>query len=166
MVVGGIANIVWGIERATFDIDITIWIEQRYEGIIIEELIKTFRVNINNPRKFVDELRVLPLRMEDDLPIDIIFGSLPFEKRAIERASEVEHLGIDFKVITPEDLIITKIISERLKDREDVSGIIIRQGNKLDRKYLDKHIYELSEFLNRDDIWQFYEDCWKRLDDE
>lgn len=41
---------------------------------------------VEYPQDFVKETRLLPLRDRNSIPIDLIFGSLPYEERAIRRA--------------------------------------------------------------------------------
>jgi len=134
MVVGGIANLVWGVERTTFDIDITVWVKGE-ERITIDSIIEEYDALVEDPYKFVADLRVLPIKAEQDIRVDIIFGALPFEKKAIERAVGIEYGGAVVKIMTAEDLVIAKVISERPKDRDDAKGIIQRQGARLVKSF-------------------------------
>jgi predicted nucleotidyltransferase len=163
MIVGGIANAVWGIARNTFDIDIIIDVEDDDLEKTIKKLTANFITSIENPVGFAKTFRVLPIRTTQGFLLDIIFAALEFEKAAIERAREQNLGGIKAIICSPEDLVILKIISNRRKDQEDVAGIIKIRGDSLDRKYLDKKIRELALWLDRSDIVDFYEQCWNRL---
>ncbi|MBD3285773.1 hypothetical protein GF359_04880, partial [candidate division WOR-3 bacterium] len=144
---------VWGEPRSTLDIDITIQARKDDTKKLIEHLKKLCYPRVTDPGEFVRETSVLPMVTEDEVRIDIIFAGLPFELEAIRRAVDREIRGIPVRFITPEDLIVHKIISERQKDWKDVRGIVTRQKGKLDIKYLDKHIKELADMLERPEMW-------------
>ena len=160
MVIGGLASAVWGNPRATLDIDVTIWVVDEHIQRNISILEKKFACMVEDPISFVSETRVLPVKTIENLRIDIIFGKLPFEKKAIDRAVEVEVGDTSVMFCTAEDLILFKIISERPKDKEDVRNILRFQNKKLDFEYLEPRITELSDLLDRPDILQHW-DQWK-----
>jgi hypothetical protein len=87
MLVGGQANAIWGEPRATLDVDVTIWAEDRPDAV--DALSSRFRVLVNDPAAFVRDTRVLPLESDDGVRIDVIFGMLPFEQEAIRRARSI-----------------------------------------------------------------------------
>ncbi|MBI3666584.1 MAG: hypothetical protein HY236_10245 [Acidobacteria bacterium] len=60
-------------------------------------------------------------------------------------------------VAAVEDLILMKLISERLKDLDDARRLLHRHRGGLDRAYLQPRLAELSEALARPDILQIYE---------
>ncbi len=160
MIIGGIANAVWGEPRATLDIDVTIWVPVSQVPRIVSLLGNLCSPLISDPADFVKKTSVLPMQARGGVRIDLIFGSLPFEKEAIERAVDVEIHGTPVRFARPEDLIITKIVSERQRDADDVRAILSRQGSRLDFDYLDPRIKELSRLLERPEIWRFWQK-WK-----
>jgi len=99
------------------------------------------------------------METERGFRVDVIFGSLPFERAAIRRARLMSVAGQRVRICTAEDLIITKIVSDRPRDREDVAGIIRTQGVGLDRGYLDPLIEGLAAELGRPDLLDFYRRC-------
>jgi hypothetical protein len=159
MLVGGQANAVWGVARATLDIDVTIWAADRPDAV--SALGAHFRVLVNDPAAFVRETRVLPLESAQGVRIDVIFGLLPFEEEAVRRARRVRIGEADVRVCTPEDLILMKIVSERPRDLDDAHGVASRRLQELDLAYLEPRIHELAALLERPGIerqWQ----AWKR----
>ncbi|MBI3324480.1 MAG: nucleotidyltransferase, partial [Candidatus Omnitrophica bacterium] len=140
MVIGGLANIVWGIPRTTLDVDLTIWIAEDQMEPLITLLVQAFPARTGDPVAFAKETRVLPLVTRDGVQIDVIIGQLPFEQEAIQRAALQPIQGTAVRVCQPEDLVIYKLVSERLRDLEDVRGIIQQQAAKLDRRYLDPKV--------------------------
>jgi hypothetical protein len=156
MVIGGLANAVWGEARATVDIDVTVWVVEDDIPNVISLLEESFRPVIEDPVTFVRETGVLPLETEDGVRIDLIFGKLPYEKEAIERAVLIKIAGQAVSFCTPEDLILHKIISERDRDLQDARGVSLRQMMNLDFDYLEPRILELSNVLERPEIWKLW----------
>ena len=66
------------------------------------------------------------------------------------------------RVCTAEDLVLHKVISDRGRDRDDVGGVVARQGASLDRSYLDPKVREMAAGLERPDILEFYRSCLKQ----
>lgn len=166
MVIGGVANLFWGTPRATIDIDVTIWADKPDFEATIKEITAEFRALPKNPVAFVKQTRVLPVKTSEGIRADFIFGQLPYEKEAIDRARVHTIGGISVRICSPEDLIIHKIISQRPRDREDVKGIISITGHELDRRFLDSFIQGLASDLERPDILSFYESCWSQPSEE
>ena len=152
MIIGGLANAVWGEPRATLDIDVTIAADTSEAHRIVAMFGTDFKSLVPDPEAFVKETRVLPLESRSGVRVDLIFGLLPFEREALERATLVHVAGEDVHFCTPEDLILLKIISRRAQDQTDVQGILQRRYSELDFAYLEPRIEELSELLSRPQI--------------
>jgi hypothetical protein len=157
MVIGGFANLAWGVPRTTQDVDITVHVAEEDLSDFVRDIGKGFSILPTDPDGFVKETRVLPLQTSNGIRIDLIFAGLPYEETALGRARQVEVQGTGVRICSPEDLIIHKIISERPRDREDVEGIFRQQGSNLDFVYLDRIVNELGEALSRSDIAEFYQ---------
>jgi predicted nucleotidyltransferase len=165
MVIGGLANAVWGEPRATLDIDVTIAAETSDTLRVVTALENEFRVLASDPASFVIETRVLPLESRSGVRVDLIFGLLPFEREAVARARTVQVAGGEIRFCTPEDLILLKIISRRERDLADVQGILQRRFRELDLDYLEPRIEELSTLLSRPEIWKNWSE-WKSESEE
>jgi len=152
MIIGGLANAIWGHPRATLDIDVTVWVLDDQIRKLLTILEKKYVFMVAQPIEFISKTRVLPIKNNENLRIDIIFGALPFEKDALDRAVEVEIGDSSINFCTAEDLILFKIISERSKDLEDVRSILRFQKENLDYTYLEPRIMELSGLLDRPGI--------------
>lgn len=160
MVIGGIANLVWGEPRSTLDVDLSVLVEEADWPRIIGDLRRAFHVLPKDPLPFLRETHVLPVKTDAGVRIDLLWAQLPYEHKAIARATVEEIAGQRVRVCRPEDLIIHKIISERVKDREDVRAIIRRQGSRLDRHYLTKHIRTLAAALDQPELLTFLKACF------
>ena len=162
MVIGGLANIVWGEPRATLDIDITVWVDDAQIQPLVDRIRSQLHVLVDSPAAFIAETRVLPAETSSGVRVDLLFGMLPFE-RAIDRARDVLLAGKRVRVCTPEDLILMKIVSDRERDVADARAIVQRRLRELDRNYLEPRISELSSLLDRPDILARWEE-WTRRD--
>lgn len=144
MVIGGIANLVWGEVRTTTDVDFTVDIE----GIGIEAFLEVARrcgrPLADDPHELAETGRLVPVRTPDRVRIDFVLATLPFELEAIRRARSVSVGNVEVKVIAPEDLVIEKSVATRARDHDDIVGILKRQGDKLDLDRLDSTIEGLA----------------------
>lgn len=152
MIVGGIANAVWGEPRATIDVDVTVAVENPDLAAAIAGLARSFSAAIPDPDAFVRRTRVLPLDTADGIRIDVIFALLSFERDAVQRATSVTFGDRTVRVVTPEDLLLMKIISDRPRDLADAEALVRRRADTLDRAYLEPRIAEFGESLERPEI--------------
>ncbi len=160
MVIGGLANVVWGEPRATLDVDVTVWVDEADLAGAVTDLVAAFRPLVEDPLEFLRETRVLPLESETGVRLDVVFGLLPFERDAIARAVPIVVAGWPVRFCTAEDLILMKIISIRARDLADAEEVTIRRFNLLDLGYLEPRIWELDDLLGRGEIARRWE-SWK-----
>lgn len=146
MIIGGQAVLLYGTPRLTRDIDITL-------GISIDKLslagkaIRDSGLKIipENIEDFVEKTFVLPAKDEKTgLRVDFIFSYTPYERHAIERASDVTISEVKVKFATVEDIVIHKIFSGRAQDIEDVRAILIKNPD-CDISYVKKWLKEFDK---------------------
>jgi hypothetical protein len=75
-----------------------------------------------------------------------------FEIEAIRRAWRIDIAGKPVNVVTPEDLVLMKILSERPRDVADAEAIVRRRRQELDRDYLEPRIKEFADALEKPEI--------------
>ncbi len=155
MVIGGLANALWGVPRATLDIDLTLWVEGPAIPSVIRSLCSRFTCLSENPEDFVRQTRVLPVKVEG-VKADLIFGLLPYEREAIGRAVIRQVAGEPVPFCTAEDLILHKIVSKRARDRDDVREVLQVQRGKLDLAYLEPLVRDLASLLDLPSLWDDY----------
>jgi hypothetical protein len=131
---------------------VTVAVDEDDLPTTVPAIARHFRVPVSDPLAFVQQTRVLPLDTDDGVRIDVIFALLPFELDAIRRAKEVTIADRTVHVVTPEDLILMKIISERPRDVADAEAIVRRRIGDLDLAYLEPRIRELATALESDAI--------------
>jgi hypothetical protein len=120
LVIGGIASILYGVPRATFDLDILIdatpentksLLDALLEaGLYTAELVSVEEVLENEITIFKDFLRI---------DVQTFSPGLKFEE-AWSRCNTMEYQGQEFNVLSKEDLIASKRASGRDVDLEDV----------------------------------------------
>ena len=76
---------------------------------------------------------------------DLIVAQNALEIAGIRRASSRGIGNSQIKLIACEDLILHKIASDRPRDREDLLGILRRQGKNIDRAYIRDWLRRLSK---------------------
>jgi len=160
MIIGGMANAVWGEPRSTIDIDATIWLDEKDAEHVVTLMSGTFQPLVRDYLKFIHDTNVLPLKSREGVRIDLIFGRLPYEQEAIQRSVEMDINGVPVHFCAPEDLILHKIISDREKDINDARGVAVRRMKSMDLIYLESRIQELSNAMEKPEIWQLWQK-WK-----
>lgn len=161
MVIGGLANIVWGEPRATLDIDVTVWVPDGQLESFVDRVGQSYRVLVDAPLPFIQTARVLPIETTTGVRIDLVLGLLPFEREAIDRARDLMVAGTQVRFCTPEDLVLMKIISDRDRDLADARALVLRLLPALDLHYLEPRIIELARLLKRPAIEERWSE-WTR----
>lgn len=154
-IIGGLAVQHWGEPRFTRDVDITLLTGFGGEEIFIDPLLGAFDARVESARQFALHHRVLLLRSNGGIGIDIALGAVPFEEEAVGRAGKIElEPGALIRLCTAEDLIVMKAFASRSMDWNDVRGILIRQGvSRLDWPYIERQLKPLCEAKEAPEIW-------------
>ena len=156
-VMGGLAARAHGLPRATYDVDLTISIDRdRLPELYrqVEEL--GFTVPEQFSAGWVDEVSGMPLVKfrwyvnERGIDIDCFLCESRFQESLLERRRSESIDGWNCDVVTPEDLILLKLISRRPRDLSDIGDVLFIQG-KLDEAYMREWARQLdvSELLEQ-----------------
>jgi hypothetical protein len=137
VLMGGYAVVVWGVPRATYDVDVLIdadddtlgrcWLQLEASGFGIDEAYK---------KGWRDRVRDMPLvkartfRAGRSIHSDLFPVTTPLQRSAFTRARaiEVPQAGLTIRVVTAADLILFKLMADRPKDRADVQNVLVVQG--------------------------------------
>jgi predicted nucleotidyltransferase len=156
MVIGGLANTVWGRPRYTHDADLKVLLDELSIVQFGELVGRHLALRRADAVALAQRVYVLLVQVTDDLPADLAIGFLPYEVQAVDRAVQVKVEGVELPVCTAEDLIIHKAISERERDWLDIEGVLLRQGDKLDQHYIETWLEEFAAGLDRPQILSRY----------
>lgn len=152
-VIGGVALQRWGEPRFTADADLSVLVEPGNERKVAERLLQKLESRIEDALEFALRNRVLLVRSDRGVGIDIVLAGLPFEARVIERASDwVVGEGRSLRTCSAEDLLVMKAFAARDKDWADVTSILERQGARLDLRLVREELRPLVEAKEEPDI--------------
>ncbi len=151
--IGGLALQQWGEPRETADVDLTLLTGFGGEDPFIVALLQLFQPRIPDAGQFALDHRVLLLRSQSGVGLDIAFGGLPFEESVIARSVMVQFPDAQrLRICTAEDLIVFKSFAARAKDWMDVEGILVRQTGKLDWSYIIAQLAPLADLKGAPEI--------------
>ncbi|MFP5380137.1 MAG: hypothetical protein ACLGHP_10405, partial [Vicinamibacteria bacterium] len=86
--IGGLAVLRWGEPRETVDVDLTLLTGFLDEEAFVSRLLGRYDARIPDAAAFAAANRVLLLKSEAGVGLDIALGGLPFEARVVERATD------------------------------------------------------------------------------
>ena len=139
VIIGGLAVSLYGEPRATFDIDVNVLLaEENLDNFLKISKRYGFYPIPTQIRSFIKKTAVIPMefrRLGINSNCDIIIAKNPIELASIKRGRIKNIWSLKIRFVTPEDLIIHKLTSNRPKDLEDARSILMRQ-DKLDIKYI------------------------------
>jgi hypothetical protein len=161
--IGGVALQRWAEPRMTLDVDVTVMTEFGSELPIVQQLLHFFPPRVADAEDFALESRVLLLKTESGVGIDISLGAVPFEARMIERSS-IWTLDEDraLRTCSTADLVIQKAFAGRDQDWLDVQRVIDRQtAEALDTELI---LRELKPLVELKDDQQAYDRVRRLLD--
>jgi hypothetical protein len=149
-VMGGIAVRAHGIPRPTQDVDFTAAIERNRLAELFDA---ASRLGYTIPEEFasgwVDQVAGMPLvrirryAKGKGVDVDVFLAESSFQRELLARARTELVDDQPLRVVTPEDLILLKLVSHRHRDLADVGDILFTQG-QLDVAYMRRWAKELG----------------------
>jgi hypothetical protein len=137
MVIGGLAVSVWGEPRVTRDVDLKVLIQREDAQLLVDVLLPDYSPLHPDPLGALRRQAVLFVKDHAGTRLDLLLAETAFDAKAMDRACLVAMPGgRSVRVCSPEDLLVYKLISTRARDHEDARGIVRRQGDKLDDRYV------------------------------
>ena len=156
---GAQAALIWGRPRLTADVDVTVRLDPEEPDALVRALAQRgFRLRVESGDDFVRRTRVLPFVFEPNgLPVDVVLAGPGLEELFLSRVVPVRVGSVTVPVISPEDLIVTKILAGRPKDVEDVRGILLERGGQLDLGTVRATLGLLEAALGQSDLQPAFE---------
>lgn len=144
--IGGVAVQRWGEPRGTQDVDVTVFTGFGCEAAYVDALLAAFRGRRADARAFALEYRVALIRASGGVPVDVALGAMPFEERAVSRATDFAvRAGVSLAVCSAEDLVVFKAFAGRERDWLDIESIVLRQRGRLDVELIWRELTPLLE---------------------
>ena len=154
-IIGGVAVQRWGEPRLTQDADVTLLTGFGNEEGFIGPLLEAYSARREDAREFALVHRVLLLRTDGGISLDLAFGALPFEERTVQRASSWAWAeGRSLITCSAEDLVVHKVFAGRDLDWGDVERILIRQHSKLNLDQIRSELKPLLELKGAQEAMQ------------
>ncbi|MBW3589853.1 MAG: nucleotidyltransferase [Actinobacteria bacterium] len=130
---GGLAaNLYREDVRATVDVDVAVAVAPAR----VVDLVQKFEDEGWKVEAYWRQSEQLRLTRSDLPRVDCILATTDYERKAIDQAVPARIEGHELSVLTPEDLIVFKLIAGRARDYEAVAAIINAQGEKLEVDYI------------------------------
>lgn len=150
MVTGGMSVAVWGRPRFTADIDIIIKIAETKVGLLAEALRKISHAG------YIDEITAAEAVrrggefnfVDPKTGVKVDFWTVKVGNQELKRKKDRKILGRVVYFISPEDLILSKLVwykkSDSTRHLEDAESVIKISGKNLDQRYLEKQAKALG----------------------
>jgi hypothetical protein len=151
MVTGSLASAFYAVPRATQDLDLVF--STNRAGV--ERIVQAFldRGLYVDREAALDALQshgqFTAIDPDAGWKVDLIVRrDRPFSRAEFERRRRVSFLGVEFPIVSPEDLLIAKLEWSHLGDstlqRRDVLQLLERIGPRLDYSYVERWVEELG----------------------
>ncbi|WP_437651447.1 nucleotidyltransferase [Sorangium sp. So ce362] len=150
-VFGAQAAVAYGRPRMTADVDVTIDLAQTSALTLVDDLSRAgFDLRIHLGEDFLREARLLPLvHRSTSMPIDVVIAASSLHIEFLARRRLIDLGGVRVPMISPEDLVVTKVLAGRPKDLEDVRGVLLEQHD-LDLDRIRELLGEIEAALGED----------------
>jgi hypothetical protein len=151
LVYGDIALPAWGDVITTQDLDLLVQVDAGSAARLIAAYRDAgFRVPDDAERLFpIDTWTRASLGGRD---VDIAWGATDFDDSALSRAVTVHLYDRKVPIASAEDLILYKLAAHRRKDLAHVEDIILRQGSRLDLRYLREWAQRIASATGKFEI--------------
>lgn len=156
MIIGGLAVALWATPRATVDLDFIISLQEedfpKFKAALEATKLDFISIHLFKLKKIKIIRFSLCKQSHELIVVDLLLADNEFLKNAIQRRQSFPLLKERIYVVTPEDLILLKLMSLRPQDIVDIQNVILHQ-KKLDKLYLMssakklKVVSELRKFL-------------------
>jgi predicted nucleotidyltransferase len=141
-IMGGFAVRAHGVPRPTYDVDLTLELPRESLDHLFRELRDyDFEIPEIYETGWVDQLKGMPLLKVrrymggETLDVDLFLAEAGFLTEVMERRRRVDAEGKMLWVITPEDIVLLKLLASRPRDLGDIEDVFFMQA-PLDESYM------------------------------
>lgn len=141
-IMGGLAVRIHAIPRPTFDVDFTVAIPRAALSDFYRAAeARGYSIPSAQLAGWVDVVQSLPVVkiqcwLEGKaIDVDVFLAETDFQEEVLRRRQRHQTNGLEAWFVSPEDLILLKLIAGRPKDRVDIADVLFIQG-QLDELYL------------------------------
>lgn len=142
VITGGMAVSVWGRPRSTADIDIVVELMQKNISTLAKKLLSLDKDVYVSEDAIKEALELKGefnfIHPQSQLKVDFWIVKDAFNKQEIQRALPQSFEGYDIQFVSPEDLILSKLLwykdSNSTRQLEDIQSVLAI--SKIDLKYI------------------------------
>ncbi|MBI4678462.1 MAG: nucleotidyltransferase family protein [Elusimicrobia bacterium] len=148
--IGGVAVNAWAQPRATFDLDVLVQASAEGEARLARRLRLAGFLPWAPPPQAKVRLPIWSLVFgegRDRTFIDLFVAGDEYQFSALSRRRAIPIGGGSIAVLSPEDLLLHKLVAGRTRDMADVESLLEAMGPKLDRHYLRRWARRLKVAL-------------------
>lgn len=141
------------------DVDVTVRLRTaNLRPFLVAMKANGFTPRVADVEGFAKETRVLPFIHEPSrIPVDVVLAGPGPEEEFLARARTVEIEGVEVPVISPEDLVVTKVLAGRPKDLEDIRGVLRQASPTFDFGRVRSLLAALEDALGRSDLLPLFD---------
>jgi hypothetical protein len=162
-VFGAQALVLWGLPRATADVDVTVLLSGQATGALVSALARRGFVLRFDDAAFIASTRVLALEhTPTGMPVDVVLGGPGLEEIIAADAAKVRVGRLGVPVATPTHLLVLKALAGRPKDREDAIALIANVPERVDLRAARELARRLASAIGEDDVVRALEDAIER----
>jgi hypothetical protein len=156
-VMGGMAVRAYGIPRPTHDLDFTIILSRdRLQQLFEAAASAGYSIPPEYDAGWVDQVGGMPLvrarlyLADKAIDVDIFLAESRFQRELMDRRRKESVDGQTVWLVSPEDLILLKLIARRPRDLIDVADVFFMQG-ELDKEYMRRwaNVLGVTELLEK-----------------
>jgi hypothetical protein len=130
--------------RPTYDVDITVSIDRSRLPDLFDA-VESLGYSVPGQYRtgWVDRVAEMPpikfrvFLQDHGVDVDLFLAETPFQDQLLARRIEGRVNGFTVWLVSPEDLILLKLLASRPRDLSDIGDILFTQGD-LDESYLRK----------------------------
>ena len=128
-VFGAQAAVAYGRPRMTADVDVAVAPGRVAVDALLSILQQAgIRLRLQLSEGFLRDASLLPMvHVRTALPIDVVLVGRGLQQEFVARRRRVDVGGVRVPMISPEDLVATKVLAGRRKDIEDIRGVLLEQ---------------------------------------
>ncbi|MBM3465009.1 MAG: hypothetical protein FJX76_23160 [Armatimonadetes bacterium] len=162
--IGGLALSVWGRARLTKDVDIKVALTRDDAHLLLSALPSEYQMLTEKPLESLQQIGFVFVQDPQGIRTDLLLSDNDFDDEVLKRAVVVTtDSGASIRVCTAEDLVVYKLIATRAHDQEDALNVILRQGKRLDSKYIENWLEQFEVALDDSTLVMTFRRMWQRL---
>lgn len=146
-IIGAVARNAWAPPRATTDLDLTVVADAavlaRIDDCLTRLGYRAVREQRADPAETLPDIKIFRCEDAELRQVDFLVAKTPFEEEVLRRAPLVDVGPIQVPVASPEDVIVYKLLADRLRDRDDIAAILRtlrRAARSLDWRHVERWV--------------------------